>query len=73
MLTGTAAKYREMGLRLLMRDPNVRHAMFQASAKGRAAVAARNAPKSDQQAGAAALEKVGERFGVRLEGLVATE
>lgn len=73
MLTGTVAKYREMGLKLLMRDPNVRQAMFQASAKGRAAVAARNAPKSDQQAGAAALERMGRGFGVDLGGLLTTE
>lgn len=62
-----------MGLKLLMRDPNVRQAMFQASAKGRAAVAAKSAPKSDQQVGAAALERMGRGFGVDLGGLLATE
>ncbi|MCY1644039.1 hypothetical protein [Methylorubrum sp. SL192] len=73
MLTGTAAKYREMGLKLLMRDPNVRQAMFQVSAKGRAAVAARNAPKSDQRVGAEALERMGRGFGVDLGGLLTAE
>lgn len=73
MLTGTATKFRELGLRLLMQDSNVRQAMFQASAKGRAAVAAKSALKSHQQVGAAALEKVGERFRVDLSGLIATE
>ncbi|GJE27229.1 hypothetical protein LKMONMHP_2086 [Methylobacterium organophilum] len=73
MLTGTAARYRELGLKLLMRDPNVRQAMFQASARGRAAVAARNAPKSDRQVGAAALERVGRGFGVDLRGVLTAE
>ncbi|MCP2080834.1 UNVERIFIED_ORG: hypothetical protein J2W74_002020 [Methylorubrum zatmanii] len=73
MLTGTAARYREMGLKLLMRDPNVRQAMFQSNAKGRAAVAAKAAPKSDQRAGAEALERMGRGFGVDLGDLLTAE
>jgi hypothetical protein len=48
---------------VLMRDLNVRQAMFQASAKGRAAVAAKAAPESDQQVGAEALERLGRGSG----------
>ncbi|WP_455986307.1 hypothetical protein [Methylorubrum extorquens] len=45
------------------RRPTISQAMFQASAKGRAAVAAKAAPKSDQQAGAEALERLGRGSG----------
>ncbi|MEN3233796.1 hypothetical protein PUR29_09300 [Methylobacterium ajmalii] len=70
MLAGTVSKYREMGMKLLMRDPNVRQAVAMRETQGRAASVAKEGPKTDQQTGAEMLERLGKATGVDLGGVL---
>ncbi len=70
MLAGTVSKYREMGMKLLMRDPNVRQAVAMREAQGRAASVAKESPKTDRQTGAEILERLGKATGVDLGGVL---
>ncbi len=57
-------------MKLLMRDPNVRQAVALREAQGRAALVAKESPKTDRQAGAEALERLGQATGVDLRGVL---
>ena len=70
MLTGTISKYREAAFKQLKADPSVRAALAKRAQDAAAAVAKANAPKTDQQTGAAALANIGRAAGVDLTGLL---
>ncbi len=71
MLTGTVAKYREAAGKLLLKDANVRRAVFEQRVKGNAAVARKDGVKSDREVGAGYLERLGRATGLDLGGVLA--
>ncbi len=66
MHTGTVAKYREAAMRLLMRDENVRQAVYQQRVKGTAALAKKTAPEVGPSDRRGEDRAIGQAFGVQL-------